>query len=122
MPIIYLLIVFSSSILIDFDHYVVALMKTKKWRLTHAFDYHKKKRIEEREEIEKGIRRKGDFHLFHTVEFHLFLGMLTLLWTGFFYIFIGMIFHSLLDVFSMITDETFHRREYFLFNWLRKRF
>ena len=102
ISLLYLALLFSSSFLIDFDHYLVSAIKTKRWRLSHSFNYHKEMRKKEIAEIKKGIRRKGDFHLFHTIEFHFLIGLLSFLWTGFFYIFIGMVFHSLLDVISLI--------------------
>jgi hypothetical protein len=119
-PILYIFLVFFASFLIDFDHYAVAVFRTKKIGLKNAFDYHKHKRLEEISDVLRGIKRKGDFHLFHTVEFHAFIGLLSLLWIGFFYIFMGMVFHSMLDVFSLLFTGFFHRREYFLFKWARK--
>lgn len=121
IPFFYLTLVFFASFLIDFDHYVVASFKTKKLGLKNSLKYHKIKCKEELEEISQGIRRKGDFHLFHTVEFHALVGILGFLWVGFFYIFIGLIFHSLVDTFFFLFTGVFHRREYFFFNWTRKR-
>ena len=116
-------LIFLASFLIDFDHYVVFFMKTGKLSLWHAFDYHKKRQIKEEAEIRRGIRRKGDdFHLFHTIEFHVLIGFLGILWTPFLYIFIGMVFHSLLDLIDGLYYGKLHRREYFFFNWLRKKF
>ena len=121
MPLIYLTLIFLASFLVDFDHYTNAVMGNKSPNLKKAFEYHKKKREEELRDISKGIRRKGDFHLFHTIEFHAVVGLLGLLWSGFFYIFMGMLFHSLLDVSSLLFTGVFHRREFFFFNWARKR-
>jgi len=121
MPFVYLTLIFLASFLIDFDHYVNAAMENKSPSLKKAFDYHKKKHKEELRDLAKGIRKKGDFHLFHTIEFHAFVGFLGLVWAGFFYIFIGMLFHSLLDVSSLLFTGVFHRREFFFFNWARKR-
>lgn len=121
MSFVYLTLIFLASFLIDFDHYTNAAIRNRHLSLKKAFDYHKKKRIEELNDISKGIRRKGDFRLFHTVEFHTIIGLLGLLWIGFFYIFLGMLFHSLLDVSSLLFSGVFHRREFFLFNWARKK-
>src|SRR3989344_8531698 len=95
---LYLALLFLSSFLIDFDHYAASGIKTGKWGLKDSFQYHEKLGKEELKELKKGIRRKGDFHLFHTLEFHVIVGLLGILWAGFFFIFIGMFFHSLLDV------------------------
>jgi hypothetical protein len=118
---IFLGLIFFGSFLIDVDHYMCAGHKTKKWNLKENFDYHVNNIEEAKKEREKGLRKKGDFHLFHTVEFHAFIGLLGLAWIGFFYIFLGMVFHSLLDVFSLLRDDFFYRREYFLFSWLRNK-
>jgi len=119
-PIIFLVLVFLSSVLIDFDHYAAAVHKTKKLSLQKALIYHEEEEIKARKEIEKGIRKKSDFHLFHTIEFHFLIGILSLLWIGFFYIFLGMVFHSLVDLIDLISKKVIHRREFFLFNWVRK--
>lgn len=111
-------LVLFASVFIDFDHYVNAVKNNKSLSLIRAFDYHKIKGKEELLENKKGIRRKGDFHVFHTVEFHVLIGLLGFLWVGFFYLFIGMIFHSMLDIFSLLYGDRMYRREYFLFNWM----
>ncbi len=118
---IYLAFLFLSSFLIDFDHYVCAVHKGRSASLNKAVDYHKEDQKIAEGEYKKGIRRKGDFHLFHTVEFHLFVGILGLFWNIFFYIFIGMVFHSLIDVYDMAKGDKLYRREFFFFNWLREK-
>jgi hypothetical protein len=121
IPPAYLALIFLASFLIDSDHYANAVLKNKSPSLKKAFEYHKIKRQEEVKEIAGGIRRKGDFHLFHTIEFHAVIGFLGLIWSGFFFIFVGMLFHSLLDVSSLLFTGVFHRREFFFFNWIRKK-
>ena len=116
----YLGLIFLSSFLIDFDHYVASVLKTREISLRKSLRYHDELMKTEIKEKKKGIRRRGDFHLFHTVEFHALIGLLGLIWIGFFYIFIGMIFHSLLDVFSLTQRGILYRREYFLTNWVAK--
>ncbi len=120
--IFYLLLVFLSSFLIDFDHYVNAAIRNKKLSLSQAFEYHRELEKKEKREQKQGIFVKGDFHLFHTVEFHILIGILSFFWAPFFYIFIGMIFHSLLDVASLLYVGRFYRRDYFFFNWLFNKF
>ena len=121
MPYLYLGLILFGAFLIDFDHYVASVMKTKKPRLKDSFEYHRKLEIIEKKEITKGIRRKGDFHLFHTVEFHVLVGLLGIFWSGFFYIFIGMLFHTLIDLFSLLLTGALHKREYFFFNWVNRK-
>ena len=115
---LYLTLLFLSTFLIDFDHYVCAVKNTKKWGLSCAFEYHEKTKIEEKRLIAKGIKKKGDFHIFHTIETHILIGILSLFWGGFFYIFLGMVFHSLLDVYSMMYEKNLHVREFFFFKWI----
>ena len=114
-----ILMVFSASVLIDIDHYLCAVRKSKKWRLRDAFEYHVKEGEKHMKEHERGIRRKGDFHLFHTLEFIALTGLLGLIWSSFLYIFIGMIFHSILDMIYLIHKDFFYRREYFFSNWVK---
>lgn len=118
---IYLILFFLSSFLIDFDHYMCAVINTKNLSLKEAFLYHKKIDAEDLERRKRGIREKGDFHLFHTLEFHIIIGILSLYWTGFFYIFLGMMFHSLTDIYSMIYSEQMYRREFSLLKWLYRK-
>jgi len=118
---VYLGLIFASSFLVDFDHYVVAALKQNKVRLKHALNYHKEMRKTEFKEKKQGIRRKGDFHLFHTVEFQSAIGLLGILWVPFYYIFIGMFFHSMIDLGDLLRKDRFYRREFFLTNWLRKK-
>jgi hypothetical protein len=122
ISLINLSLIFLSSFLIDFDHYICSFIKSGHISLRKSFDYHKKKGIEQQNEKKKGIRRKGDFHLFHTIEFHLLVALLGIFFTPFLYIFIGMTFHSLLDVYDLRKKDFMYRREYFLTNWLRKNF
>ena len=117
---IYIALIFLSSFLIDFDHYLNVAIKTRKVRLKHALEYHKHLGKIEESENKKGLRKRGDFHIFHTIEFHLLIAILAFLWTPFFYIFIGMIFHSLLDLFWLLLHDRFYRREFFFFNWVIK--
>jgi hypothetical protein len=117
---LYILLLFLATFLMDFDHYLNSVLKEKKISLFHAFEYHKKLGKQEIKEKKKGIKKKGDFYLFHTLEFHIFVVVLSFIWTGFLYVFIGMVFHSLLDLIDLTRKGVFYRREFFFFNWLRK--
>ena len=117
-----LVLVFLASIFIDLDHYICAVLKTRKLSLSDAFLYHKKAEQHHQAERARGILNRGDFHLFHTLEFHVLMGLLALFHTSFLYIFIGMIFHSLLDLGYILHKDVLYRREYFFFNWLGEKF
>ena len=118
----YISLVFLASFLIDFDHYAASVLKTGKLSLLKSFEYHRKQEIIEQRERKKGIRRKGDFHLFHTIEFHLIVFVLGFVWVGFWYILAGMVFHSILDLISMGYERVLYRREFLLINWIRNKF
>src|SRR3989344_2279083 len=118
----YLSLIFLSSVFIDLDHYIASLIKTKNPSLRHSLKYHDELIAKHKKDIKKGIRRKfDDFHLFHTIEFHILIGLLGVFWSGFFYIFIGMMFHSLLDTIDLARKKEIHTREFFFFNWARKK-
>jgi len=119
---VFLALVFLASVFIDFDHYVVAVIKTGKFRFVDAYSYHEMCSLKHRKAHRRGIRRKLDFHLFHTIEFHVLIGVLGVFFIPFFYIFLGMVFHSLTDLFYLMKEEVVYAREFFFFNWLRKRF
>ncbi len=122
ISLIYLVVLFLSSFLIDTDHYINACNKTGKLSLGRAFNYYKEqdKRIERMKA--KGIRKKGDFHLFHTIEFHALIGLAGYFFPVFFYIFIGMVFHSLLDILGLVYNDRIYLREFFFSNWLFEKF
>lgn len=118
----YLALVFLASIFIDLDHYLVAVHKNKSASLPQALDYYKEQQKLEIKLHKKGIRTKGHFFLFHTLEFHLLIAVLGVFFTPFFYIFLGMLFHSLLDVLDMLQKGRIYRREFFLTSWILTKF
>ena len=113
-----LVLIFLASFLIDFDHYINAVKRTKKLGLREAWHYHMEEGKRAHSERAKGIRRRGDFHLFHTIEFHALIAIIGIFFSPFFYIFIGMVFHNLLDVMDMAHRDFLYRREYFLTKWI----
>lgn len=119
--IFFLILIFLSSFLIDFDHYAVACIKNKKLRLSHALVYYKKLSKKIDADKKKGLRKRYDFHVFHTIEFHILIALLGFLWEGFFYVFIGMVFHSLTDLIYFYYKDIIHIREFFFFSWIAKR-
>lgn len=118
IPIIYSVLFAASSVLIDFDHYAVAAIKRRKLSLKSAFEYHRKMLKHEAEENAKGIRVKGDFHVFHTIEFHLLILIIGLFYAPFLFIFSGMLFHSITDLIWLIKDDRLYRREFIFVRWL----
>jgi len=112
-------LIFLAAFLIDFDHYMCAVWNTNKWSLFNAFKYHIKLKKKADEERKKGIFRKGDFNIFHTIEFHALVLAIGFIFNPLFYIFIGMLFHSLLDLVYLLVKGETYRREFFLKNWIR---
>ena len=116
-------LIFFASVFIDFDHYLASGIKTKNWSLKHAIRYNhegRRKAIELKKT--KDICKKGDFHIFHTVEAHLFIGLIGIFFVPFFFLLIGMVLHSTLDIIWMVRHDLVHSREFFLFNRLRSIF
>ena len=64
---LYPLLFFLATVFIDFDHYVCAVLHTGQWGLRDAFAYHRRMDEEDRKRKMKGLRERGDFHLFHTI-------------------------------------------------------
>jgi hypothetical protein len=117
-----LFLIFFSSFLIDFDHYLASIFKDESnISLSKSLEYHKKQGIIQFNERARGIRRKGSFHLFHTIEFHIFIFALGLIFMPFLYIFIGMAFHSLCDILYLTKADYLYRREFFLFKYIIRR-
>lgn len=93
-------LIFFSSVFIDFDHYLWYVNKKKDWNLKNAYNFLKR---------QKNIKT---LMIFHTIEFHTLVALLGFIWIGFFYILIGMIFHSVLDIIDMIYRNKLGCREF----------
>ena len=93
------IIIFLASVFIDVDHYIWYVFKKKDLKLKNAYKYLKYK--------EKLTRK---LMLFHTIEFHIFVGLLGFLWAGFYYLLIGMIFHSILDIINLTYEKRLRTR------------
>ena len=84
------IIVWSASIFIDIDHYFWYIKNYKSWNFYQAYTKHKN------HELQK-LQRPYKFHIFHLVELLILIGLLGFYNKIFFYIFIGMLFHYILD-------------------------
>jgi hypothetical protein len=113
-----LLALFFSSFMIDLDHYLASVIKAGTWKLSDSFEYHRKKGKIQQDEKKRGIFRKGDFHLFHTLEFHMLIFAIGLVMPIFMFIFIGMAFHSITDIVSLTKSGHIYRREFFFAHWV----
>ena len=81
------IIVWSASIFIDIDHYFWYVLNKKSWNLLEAIKRHMKQEFK--------VNYK--FHTFHLVELLILFGIMGFYNKIFFYIFIGILFHFILD-------------------------
>jgi len=102
-------LILFASIFIDFDHYVLYVEKKNDFSLKNAYNFLKK---------ESSKKHKPMLHIFHTIEFMILILVLSFFWQGFLFIFIGMIFHSALDIGDLIYHKKYTAREHFLIRYL----
>ncbi len=122
-PYFYLCLIWFASVFIDFDHYLAAGLKTNSWSIKNALNHN----YEKRDKIislkkNKDLCEKGDFHVFHTVEFHLLIGVLGIFFIPLFFVFVGMVLHSILDIIWMVYHDLLKSREFFFFSHVRNVF
>ncbi len=87
----YLGLVFFTSFLVAFDH----LRTTNQKRSS-----------------------KSEFYFFHTLEVIAVTGLISVFSTPFFFVFIGFVFHTTIDIVESFKNNTFNKREFFLFKWI----
>ena len=112
----------ATAVLIDVDHYLFYAIKKRDFSYAGAYSWHVEQEIKAKRMARKGIRKRGPFHIFHTIEFHLLLLLLSFRNTIFFYAFAGFVFHSAVDFVDLALTKTIYRREYFFTSWLIRRF
>ena len=56
--------------------------------------------------------------IFHSIEFMIFIGILSFYFNFFLFIFIGMLFHSILDIIDLINRDMLKAREFSLIRYL----
>jgi len=105
----YLSLIFFSSFLIDFDHFLAGAYKKKTLNFFAIYKFYTKKDF---------LGSEKHLHIFHTVEFLFLILFLGLFFPFFLFIFIGMLFHSFLDVISMAYHNRLNEREFFFTNYL----
>jgi len=110
-------IAIASNVLIDFDHYMCAVYRTKKLGLINAFKYYEDYvKMENKGLVNPGGR--GDFHIFHTVEIHILVLLMYFIHPLFFAVFIGMLIHTITDIYSLMRRKCMYRREHWLIRWI----
>jgi len=100
-------IIFLSSFLIDFDHYAWFVMKKKNLSLKKAFYY-----------LKTMDKKKPMLMFFHTIEFLFLILILSFFFDIFKFVFIGMMFHSVLDIIELKHTNELHLREFLFSRYL----
>jgi hypothetical protein len=107
ISILNIVLIFLASFLIDFDHYLFCVNKNKTCSIKKAYNFLKDLKL-----------KKPVFMIFHTIEFHLIVFILGFLWNGFWFILIGMLFHSIMDIISLTYEKELWHREFSLIRYL----
>lgn len=108
---LHLVLIFLSSFLIDFDHYLAGVIKTGSFSLTKIVNYFKW--------FDQGQvkRPKREFFIFHTLESHLIVLASGFFWEGFFFVLIGMVFHTFTDLVHLYNKKDLENRHWFFIAW-----
>jgi hypothetical protein len=114
------LIVFLSALLVDFDHYLYYVFRKKDINPLAAYHWHKKLHKKflslSREQLRKIY---SGFFIFHGLEALLIVLLLGILLSGFFlFIFVGFLFHMILDWYTEIRLKDRTDKLFLLFDFL----
>lgn len=97
------IIIFLSSILIDFDHYLWFVINKKSYNLKKAFNWFSNKReFFYKYSSKKFQKYKKSVLIFHGIEFLIPLFLLAYFYDIFLFVLIGVIFHLILDYVEII--------------------
>lgn len=112
------LLIFLSSFLIDFDHFMVYYFYRRGLSLKGALKWYDK--LEEKTEAlkKKNKKFKAPIDIFHTIEFIFIIFLLSLYSKYFLFILIGMLFHSLIDIIDLSRRGVLFVREYSIIHLL----
>ena len=116
----YAFLIFLASFLIDVDHYAVYVIRKGNWSLSKANKYFLEMHGVIKGYDKKGEKAKAPLVVLHTVEFLIFMAILSFFSQILFFIFIGFIFHSFLDIieiqreFKKINPRIFSLLLYFI--------
>jgi len=101
------LIIFLSSVLIDFDHYLYYVVKKKDFSLMNAYAWFIKNRDiwmalskKEKEKFQQGII------IFHGIECWILLILLTLISRWFLFVLIGVLVHMVFDFIELYKNNS----------------
>ncbi len=103
-----ILIFATGSVLIDVDHYLLYMLRTRRFDIRGMFRY-----FEELLPIQKTIPYVG-LCLFHTIDFFLLVGILAFFNHYFLFLLAGCLFHFLIDLVDLNRKGVPFIRPYFL--------
>lgn len=98
----------AVNVLIDADHYPVYVWKFKNFSFKKTHRYF------------KYLRKTEDIALFHTPEFIILIFILSFFYRVLFLVFLGLIFHVILDIYDFYTRGI--ERPFSIILWLKKRY
>lgn len=112
------LIIFLSSFVFDADHYLAYIAITKDWSLNKAFEFF----ITTTDDAKKSNKKQqGPLTIFHTIEFILLLGALSFFHVFFLYVLLGLIFHSVLDIYFLYKEKILFMRDFSVILYLKRK-
>jgi len=104
-----LLVIFLASVLIDADHYLYYVYKTRDFNLSNAMSFYLeigKKQCSSKKSAKEPLM------IFHTAEFWLLLFILSFFNEVFAYVLAGVLIHVFLDIFHMRKYGVLHVRHH----------
>ncbi len=100
-------IVFFSSFLFDVDHYFFYVIRNKDLSLKRAYKWN----------VALTKRHKPIMHIFHSLEFMTLMVLLSFFHKVFLFAFVGLLFHSILDILDLIINNKPNAREFSLIRY-----
>ncbi|MCP4369900.1 MAG: hypothetical protein GY797_17560 [Deltaproteobacteria bacterium] len=96
-----------GSILIDFDHYLLYILRFKKFDIRGMFYYFN-------EWLPKNIGaiKYGGVCIFHTIEFYIITGIFSIYIPSMIYVLYGLLFHFVLDSISLYRNKCLFTRAF----------
>lgn len=100
----YVLVIFLASFLIDVDHYISYILIKKDFSLKKAYKYFRILHEKMKNLIKKGKKAKAPLVVLHTIEFFIILLFLSFFSNLVLFVFIGFLFHSILDLIDIYME------------------
>ena len=116
-------IIFLSSFLIDFDHYLYYVVNKQDINLKRAYGWFKEfsKKYQKLSKKQKTVYKRSII-IFHGIEFFILIILLSFYYKIFLFILIGISFHILLDFISIIHEkEPISTKLSFIYNLKRNK-